>query len=89
MSFLNKLFKANKGVVDVVSGKNGIISLLKDGTKPTSKISSKRSAASALIISAIYMTNQELIWERLALIGLFALCGTFLLWASARYHQKI
>ncbi len=88
MSFLNKLFRGAKPLADIVAGNNGIVSLLKETSKPTSKLSSKKSAASLLLITGVTMATGELDTNKMILIGLFVGCGTLLLWASAHYHRK-
>ena len=45
-----------KPIADLVAGSNGIVSLLKESNAPNSKISSRKSAASALIFAAITMS---------------------------------
>jgi|TARA_R100001530_G_scaffold130061_1_gene100750 fatty acid desaturase len=45
-----------KPIADLIAGSNGIVSLLKETNDPNSKISSRKSAASALIFAAITMS---------------------------------
>jgi len=45
-----------KPITDLIAGSNGIVSLLKETNDPSSKISSRKSAASALIFAAIAMS---------------------------------
>ncbi len=44
-----------KPITDLVAGPNGIVSLLKENSKPDSKISSRKSAASVMILTALAM----------------------------------
>ena len=80
---INKIFAkiGLKPVADLVAGENGILSVLKENSDPSSKISSKKSAASAMIFTAIAMASVggEPTKTELYLIGLFAVCGTALL----------
>ena len=72
-----------KPLTDVVTGENGIVSLLKENSEPGSKISSRKSAASALIFAAIALSTGELNREKIALIAVFAVCGSALLALTA------
>lgn len=57
--FLKKFFEkvGVSPITELVAGKNGIVSILKENNDPNSKISSRKSAASALIIAAITMST--------------------------------
>ena len=44
-----------KPIADLLAGPNGILSLLKENSKPESKISSRKSAASVMIFTAVAM----------------------------------
>ncbi len=70
-----------KPVTDLIAGENGVLSVLKDSNDPNSKISSKKSAASAMIFTAIAMASigDDPSKVELALIALFTVCGTGLL----------
>lgn len=72
-----------KPITDLVTSENGLVSLLKEGNDPKAKISSRRSAASALVFTGITLSMGELSKERLILIGVFVLCGTGLLAVTA------
>ncbi len=68
-----------KSITDLITSPNGIAGILKDTTDPKRKISSKRSAASGLLITALFMANGEINQERMIIISNFAVCGTLLL----------
>ena len=72
-----------KPLSDVLVGENGIVSLLKENSDPGSKISSRKSAASALIFAAIALATGELSRDKIALIAVFTVCGTALLALTA------
>jgi len=77
-----------KPITDLITGSNGIVSLLKHNGDPTSKISSKKSAASALLFAAITMAiGGNFTTEKMLIICAFTAVGGFLLWVSAHYSK--
>jgi len=44
-----------KPFADIIAGPNGIISMLKENSDPNSKISSRKSAASVMVFTALAM----------------------------------
>jgi|1_EtaG_2_1085319.scaffolds.fasta_scaffold19623_2 hypothetical protein len=78
-SFLAKI--GIKPITDLIAGSNGIVSVLKESNDPKSKISSRKSAASALIFAAITMSatiDYSVTGQWVSMIA-FALVGSGLL----------
>lgn len=89
--FLKKLFEKTglKPITNLVAGDNGIVSLLRENNDPTSKISSKKAAASTMIFAAIAIATKGISTQmELITVVSFTVCGVFLLWVSAHYHKK-
>jgi len=88
--FLKKFFQkvGLSPITNLIAGENGILSVLKHNGDPTSKISSKKSAASALLFAAITMAiGGNFTTEKMLIICVFTAVGGFLLWVSAHYSK--
>ena len=70
-----------KPLTDLLAGPNGIISMLKESNEPGSKISSRKSAASVMIFTAVAMLpsldyNSK---GEVAVVCALMVCGSVLL----------
>lgn len=82
-SKLGKLFSLTgiKPITDLIAGPNGILSMLKENSKPESKISSRKSAASVMIFTAVAMVPSldYASTGEVTVLCFFAACGSILL----------
>ncbi len=77
-----------KPLTDLVTGENGIASILKENSKPSSKISARKSCASALLFGAVVMAATGVTSENQWVILGFVVCGTAMMIASAWNREK-
>ncbi len=82
-SKLGKLFNVIgiKPIADMIAGPNGLVSILKENSDPNSKISSRKSAASVMIFTAVAMLSSldyNSIGE-VTVVCCLAVCGSILL----------
>ncbi len=75
-----------KPLADVVAGENGILSVLRDKSDPKRRISSKRSAAAALIFAAIaFLTaHPDPTWPQAIIMVIWVGVGGALLWRTMK-----
>lgn len=77
-----------KPVTDLIAGRNGLLSVLKESSDPKSKISSRKSGASALLFGAVTMAlTMTLDWKVAVVICAFTVCGSALL-ALTAWNKK-
>ena len=79
-------------VTDLIAGSTGIISALKEGKDPSSKISARRSAASVMLFAGITMISTAdystpEIKIKMVMAGVLVVCGSFLL-ALTTFNKK-